>query len=215
MTGNALDMIELHNALRKVGFTNSKKISVLGFGACLMNLVEVAYEMSTHAKYLVGSEELEPGDGWPYALDLDSLNKLKEDDDAPLNLAKDFVKNYEHYYNKESMQRHWPVTQSAIDLDHVNNLAESIDRFASALSSVLPDGIQKISDIREEVQDYVPAYDFDDYADLEDLADLCKSNIENEEVVAAASDVLAELKKTVVAEIHVGDDVKFSHGLTI
>jgi hypothetical protein len=216
MTGNALDMIELHNALRKGGFTNSKKISVLGFGACLMNLVEVAYEMSTHAKYLVGSEELEPGDGWPYALDLDSLNKLKEeDDDAPLNLAKDFVKNYEHYYNKESMQRHWPVTQSAIDLDHVNNLAESIDRFASALSSVLPDGIQKISDIREEVQDYVPAYDFDDYADLEDLADLCKSNIENEEVVAAASDVLAELKKTVVAEIHVGDDVKFSHGLTI
>jgi hypothetical protein len=63
MTGNALDMIELHNALRKAGFTNSKKISVLGFDACLMNLVEVAYEMSTHAKYLVGSEELEPGDG--------------------------------------------------------------------------------------------------------------------------------------------------------
>lgn len=113
------------------------------------------------------------------------------------------------------MRIHWPVTQSAIDLNHITNLAESIDRFASALSSVLPDGIQKISDIREGVQDYAPAYDYDDYVDLGDLADLCKSNIDNEKVVAAASDVLAELKKIVVAEVHLGDDVKWSHGLTI
>jgi hypothetical protein len=29
--------------------------------------------MSNYAKYIVGSEELEPGKGWPYTLDVDSL----------------------------------------------------------------------------------------------------------------------------------------------
>jgi hypothetical protein len=35
--------------------------------ACLMTMLEVAYQIRDHARVLVGSQELEPGPGWPYA----------------------------------------------------------------------------------------------------------------------------------------------------
>ena len=31
-----------------------------------MNMVEVAYQLRGSADFIVGSEEVEPGDGWPY-----------------------------------------------------------------------------------------------------------------------------------------------------
>jgi len=49
-TGNNLDMIELSDALQEAGFSDSnKKIGVLGFDACLMNMLEVTYKMSKNA----------------------------------------------------------------------------------------------------------------------------------------------------------------------
>jgi hypothetical protein len=72
MTRNSVDMVELGKALRESGFYGSIKIEVLGFDACLMNMLEVAYEMSSYAKFIVGSEELEPGKGWPYTFDVES-----------------------------------------------------------------------------------------------------------------------------------------------
>ena len=41
-------------------------IDIIGFDACLMGMVEVAYQLEGNADIILGSEELEPGDGWPY-----------------------------------------------------------------------------------------------------------------------------------------------------
>ena len=40
-------------------------IDLLGMDACLMSTLEVAYQTRANAVNVVGSEELEPGDGWP------------------------------------------------------------------------------------------------------------------------------------------------------
>ena len=42
------------------------KVDVLAFDACLMQMAEVAYEVKDLADYVVGSEETEPGPGYPY-----------------------------------------------------------------------------------------------------------------------------------------------------
>ena len=52
------------------------KLDVLGFDACLMAMIETAYAMRDVSHYMVGSEELEPGDGWQYD---DVLQKLQHD----------------------------------------------------------------------------------------------------------------------------------------
>jgi Clostripain family len=44
-----------------------RKVDVVGMDACLMTMIEVAYEMRDYALVLVGSEKTEPGPGWPHA----------------------------------------------------------------------------------------------------------------------------------------------------
>ncbi|MBI2525262.1 MAG: hypothetical protein HYV93_04700 [Candidatus Rokubacteria bacterium] len=41
--------------------------------ACLMTMIEVAYQLRDHAQILMGSEEIEPGAGWPDAAILGDL----------------------------------------------------------------------------------------------------------------------------------------------
>jgi hypothetical protein len=212
MTRNSVDMIELGKALRESGFYGSNKIDVLGFDACLMNMLEVAFEMSNYAKNIVGSEELEPGKGWPYTFDVESINVPGI---TSLELVKKFVRNYGKFYNMKSERNQWPITQSAIDLGLVDNLAASVQKFGLALSSTLPESMLLISRIRDQVQSYAAAADYDDYCDLGDFADLCKNNIDDTKVKQSASEIGSNLKRVVKAEVHLGDHVKNSHGLTI
>jgi hypothetical protein len=210
MTGNSLDMIELRNVLTKAGFTGDNKIEVLGFDACLMNLLEVAFEMAGSARFLIGSEELEPGAGWPYTTDVKSLNSFNGD---TKKLVTNFVTNYSKSYQLQKSQ--WPITQSAISLEYTSQLAESINELAKVLSNILPDKLVDISDLRESVQTYAVAEDYDDYIDLGDFADLLINNIDNNEIISAAKKVQKDLKPAVIAEAHLGEEVQHSYGLTI
>ena len=46
---------------------------VVGFDTCLMATIDTAYAFSDIAKYLVASEEFEPGCGWNYTVWLQAL----------------------------------------------------------------------------------------------------------------------------------------------
>jgi hypothetical protein len=63
---NHITTEQLGIATRDIAATLGRKIDLLGFDACLMNMFEVAYEVRASTGSMVGSEELEPGDGWPY-----------------------------------------------------------------------------------------------------------------------------------------------------
>ena len=43
-------------------------LSLLGLDPGLMSNLEVASQAQQHLEAVVASEELEPGDGWPYSL---------------------------------------------------------------------------------------------------------------------------------------------------
>ena len=64
---------ELEQALQNSPFNEQNKLSFIGFDACLMATVDVADTFSDMGKYLVASEELEPGNGWYYSGWLRSL----------------------------------------------------------------------------------------------------------------------------------------------
>ena len=68
-----LDNVELKKVLAEVKRQTGRDIDVLGFDACLMNMIEIAYQLRGTAQVVVGSEELEPGDGWPYDRVLETL----------------------------------------------------------------------------------------------------------------------------------------------
>ncbi|UCD49764.1 MAG: IPT/TIG domain-containing protein [Phycisphaerales bacterium] len=102
------------------------KLDVVGFDACLMGMVEVAYACRNVANYLVGSEDLEPGNGWPYDTILKDL--VATPAMTPEQLATLIVDKYGAAYPNTD------VTQACVDMAKVNDLAGRIDTFANAAS---------------------------------------------------------------------------------
>ena len=65
--GDFLDNAELRKVLLQIKEILGRKLDILGFDACLMAMIEVAYQIQDVANMLVASERTEPGDGWWYS----------------------------------------------------------------------------------------------------------------------------------------------------
>ena len=94
--GSSLDMPEITGAFRKAKIGPENRISVLGFDACLMNMIEIAHHFRDYAEFLVGSQQTEPGDGWPY----DEVLKIIKKGPAARELAEKIVRAYIKCYRK-------------------------------------------------------------------------------------------------------------------
>lgn len=112
-----LDNVELRKALLQVKEILGRKLDILGFDACLMAMIEVAYQIHDAANILVASERTEPGDGWWYSRAFRSLPAHPET--VPDSLARDIVDAYRDAYRDE-------MTLSAIELAKIPPLARHV-----------------------------------------------------------------------------------------
>jgi len=87
-----LDNQELKRVLATAHRPLGRKIDVVGIDACPRTMIEVAYQLRDHAQILVGSEEVEPGPGWPHAAIRGDLTKnptmTPANSRSPLDFAK-------------------------------------------------------------------------------------------------------------------------------
>jgi hypothetical protein len=121
--GDCLYMKEVRQALEAIELSVGNP-DLIGFDACLMGMVEVAYEIRGHASVMVGSEETEPWDGWPYTPILATL--LTQPSMNPEQLGQVIVNRYYQSYGNSE-------TQAAADLTQMDALAAEIDSFAQTL----------------------------------------------------------------------------------
>jgi hypothetical protein len=129
-TGHALDTLALAQVTGAVTEAIGQPLDLLGMDACLMANIEVAYEVRRHVSCLVASEELVPGHSWPYQGIFGALSA--NPDQAAADLAKLVVDQYVSYYTA-----HPPgagdVTQVALDLSRIAQVAQALDALAAAL----------------------------------------------------------------------------------
>ncbi|EKD81436.1 MAG: peptidase C11 clostripain, partial [uncultured bacterium] len=137
-----LSMTDVSWALREgqkeLSKVNGKasKFAIVDFDACLMGTIEVAYELSDCAQFLVASEENEPGQGMPYADYLGPL--VKNPALAPREMTKRMVGTYVYSYAKGGSATNQfimgsPVTKSATDLGKLPALVKKFDALGRAL----------------------------------------------------------------------------------
>lgn len=105
-------------------------LDIIAFDACLMSMIETAYAFRGLASFMVGSEELEPGSGWPYDKWLKRL--AGRQNVSPSELAKISVEAYRDRYGNA-----YRTTMSAIDLSHVPALASAVSAFSRSLRGAL------------------------------------------------------------------------------
>ncbi|MFP4383646.1 MAG: clostripain-related cysteine peptidase [Spirochaetia bacterium] len=118
---------------------SGKGIDVIGFDACLMGMIEVAYELRNDCAYMIGSQELEPGDGWEYNL---LLEKFTAGDMTAPDLLSAVVEAYAQHYSAYA-----DCTLSGIDLSKIDPFMTAYDAFCDTLYGAITS-----ADIQTNVQ---------------------------------------------------------------
>ena len=151
-----LDNTELKNVLANACTAIGKKIDILGMDACLMTMVEVAWQLRDSVEILVGSEIEEPNDGWPYAEILQFLTAKPKSKTHVV--AKEVVKQYVASYR----DRDETVAQSAIN----TSATETIIRALIPLTAELLSDLDKNRKLIKWAWERAPKFYDDNYLDL-------------------------------------------------
>jgi hypothetical protein len=204
--GDALTMGELRWALEKAGFGNGRhgKLSILGFDACLMNMLEVAYEFTGITELVVGSQQTEPGDGWPYGDVVGCLGRTT----SPAAAAAKIVDSYLAYYRRVGTSG---VTQSSIEVGALNGVGKAVDALATALLNVMDTSRNLITEARVKTQ----GYEEPTYVDMVDLMTNLSKKVPSAKVKTACAAVIKAVGKAVCSNGSYGRSVRRSCGLSI
>ena len=135
---DSLDLAEMYQAFDAVWPADAEHLALelVGFDTCLMATVDVASTFRNFAKYLVASEEVEPGNGWLYSGWLGALAENTDMDGAALGTA--ICDTY--YQGCEAVGTQDQTTLSVTDLSRLEPLLEAYESFGQeALAAAAED----------------------------------------------------------------------------
>jgi hypothetical protein len=189
ITGNFMTTKQLGLAMTEASRIIGHKVDIYGSDACLMTMLEVAGEMSESVNVFVGSEEVEPAEGWPYDALLRKWNALGNA--TPRAVAKVLTEEYVKSYQGGS-QGTREITFSALDLSKYNAVATAVTALGQNLKTFGDDERQKATAAAEATEYFT----YRDYGDLLDfLSNLKASSISrlDNRVVKAVEDSVEQL----------------------
>ncbi len=204
-SGNHISTDQLGTAMQSIAGILGKKIDILAMDACLMQMVEVAYEVRENALYMVASEETEPGDGWPYHLVCPPL--VKEPSMSALEFAKLIPQAYAQSYPGKS------TTQSAVVLAKMDALAEAINKFAVALMDAINTPAE--AKIAKDALNVVQKYAYPENVDLGHIVKLILDKTADAKVKETGAELLMAYEKAVIQNNVTGYATKNSTGIAI
>jgi hypothetical protein len=202
--GSSLDMPELKGALRKAGVGPRRKLAILGFDACLMNMVEIAYQFRDQAEFVVGSQQTEPGDGWAY----DAVLALAKRVPSRSAMAKGIVEAYIRSYRRQGES---DVTQSAVETARAGPALQALSGLGRALKGRIAAERRALQRLRVRLQ----AFDEADYVDLVHLAELVPTLVRAPAVRQAAAVLASAGKACVLRSDRIGRGVRNAHGTSV
>ena len=127
-----LTLTELRSALRHARECLNQEVDIIAFKDCFMSTLETAYELKDAATYLIGSPDIVPVEGWPYARMFEQLARQPEAKAA----ARALVKELEQYYKVEA-NRHGrsDVPFTLMDTSKLSDVNEPLRAIATKLTA--------------------------------------------------------------------------------
>ncbi len=162
-TGNYITTEQLAQAMNESAKIIGHKVDIYASDACLMGMIEVASEMQNAVQYYVGSQDVEPGAGWPYNTFLAKwaaqINTLSPKQVATL-LSKDYTAAYNGgIYGKR------PVTMSAYDMSYISAYEQAFKQVGQDLSNLSAADIAKANTAASATK-YFTNWDYRDSLDF-------------------------------------------------
>jgi len=207
-TGNNITTPQLGEALKAIAALRGKKIEVFATDACLMQMVEVAYEFRDEVELFASSEEVEPDQGWPYTEILSAITQ--KPNMTPLEFATEISRLYVDSY-KNGTQQGDLATFSVVSVPELKDAIATLPKFIDVFS--------ELTSMRSKIFSAIKAtqsYDSPEYADLLDFfTNVRPAILSNPEAVAALDKSKAAFAKAIKFETHFGSRVEKSTGLSI
>lgn len=209
---DSLTLSELHQAFDAVyeSDTAAPPLELVGFDTCLMATVDTAHTFTGTARYLVASEELEPGCGWYYSGWVQALADDPSMDGKTLGKAvcDSYMEGCALYDVEDE------ATLSVIDLSQLDPLLEAYEAMgAEALSYALENPLffGQIGRQALDTENYGGNTRSEGYSNMLDLGHLAENCAE---ILPQTSEaVLDALEKCVVYQVS-GDYRKNARGLS-
>ena len=121
-SNDSLTLDELDTALSSATQSTGQKFEFIGFDACLMANIEVAFTVEKYSLNMIASQELEPASGWDYQAIAENLGKA------------DFYEKTLHAYAQKSADKTY-YTLSHIDFSGFSALAQGLGELVRKLSA--------------------------------------------------------------------------------
>ena len=201
-----IHMPEMTSAIVNAG----KYIDILSFDACNMGNIEVAYEAykTGLVRYMVGSEESVPFDGYPYdfmwtPLALDSTR-------TPAQVSVDMVNGWGQYYDQTSFTT---VNLGAVDVASIGASASVFQNWCGLMHDSLA-SYQRV--YTNALKNAYCAWATKFFVDMADLGDtlLADSKFSNPALRSATIDMVAAVDEAVLA-VHTCAALPDARGLTL
>lgn len=194
-SGHHITTEQLGVALSEIKGYLGRNIDIYGSDACLMQMIEVVGEMKDSVDYVVGSQETEPGAGWPYAPFMQKWTTSPNV--SPKDLSILLSKEYLKAYSKGGVYGQNDVTFSALDVSKIDALNHSTAALVAHLKSMDAASLKKIKTAANASLDFY-------YSDYKDMGDLLK----RVEALQISSDkqVLSQVKSDLAQAILTTDN---------
>jgi hypothetical protein len=201
-----LDSVEMKNVFNAAAKAAKRKFDVIGMDACLMSMVETGLQVQQAGEVFCGSQEVEPGEGWPYDRILKALAAKPTMDGRELSklIVKEFVASYSKSH---------AVTQSAFDLAALGAVQKSADELGALLAQAYKKNDFAAQGAIMNARIRAQGYEHPDYVDLVDFSALLAASVPAFSPVAKK--IGAAVAACVFANSAPNAKVKGSRGLSI
>jgi len=200
---------ELQYALSSIQSLIGRDLDIIGFDACLMGMEEIDYliNASMYSAIRVGSEEIEPGEGWPY--DNILINLTANSSMTPEELGEEIVRDYIDYYRPDwgecsaeyALQSNIPNPEGKLDsLREFRDTALDKDyvdlyyKYSPEIKKVLAENPLLSMQLAKLIMNYMPSIEFLIGNDGKDM------QITEKDVVEATS-FIERLKKEIKEKV--------------
>jgi len=202
--GDGMSLLEMEHAFDLVFDSMTDKFEFISFDACLMATLETANVLAPHGRYMIASQEIEPGIGWgDYSFFTREIDKNPGMTGAELGTLLCF--EYFNLYRQMGMEK--IVTLSVIDLEKIDNVIYALNNMALEIKNIFiePGYFAKASRGAARTESYLANH----MVDLGHLAENFKEIAPN-----SYGDVLRAIEEAVVTSVN-GSARAFAQGLSV
>lgn len=190
---DSLDLNEMYQAFNAVWPANTENpaLELVGFDTCLMATVDVAAVFQNFARYLVASEEVEPGNGWLYSGWLGELAQNPRMSGADLGIS--ICNSY--YEGCVAVGTEGETTLSVTDLSRLTPLLNAYEDFgqeAFAAAAADPGFFAELGRAAAQSENYGGNTREQGYTNMVDLGHLARKTAWMLPSAQAVCDALAD-----------------------